>query len=108
MNTTSPTPRSKATVCSSSTCPGGASLSPRLLDGTNKMADDAILSSPSTSTRRWRHKKHFQTIVNKKRYEYGSPMQAVTPGSMEADMRRSSIKDSLKNILDNIDEPSLD
>jgi hypothetical protein len=100
--------RSKPTVYNSAAI-GASPTSPQLLGGNDsKVADDAILASPPNSTRRWRHKKHFQTIVNKKRYQYGSPMQAVTPGSMEADMRRGSIKDSLRNILDNIDGPSLD
>lgn len=70
--------------------------------------NDAMLSPPPSNTRRWRHKKHFQTIVGHKRYQLGSPTQALTPDSMEADMRRLSIRDSLQNFLDNVDHPSLD
>lgn len=69
---------------------------------------DAILSPRPSNTRRWRHKKHFQTIIGHKRYQLGSPTQALTPDSMEADMRRLSIRDSLDTILDNIDKPYLD
>jgi len=73
-----------------------------------KSLNSAMLSPPPSNTRRWRHKKHFQTIVGHKRYQLGSPTQALTPDSMEADMRRLSIRDSLQNILDNVDEPSLE
>ena len=67
-----------------------------------------VESPPPRNTRRWRHKKHFQSLVQHGRYNFNSPMQAWSPEAVEADIRRSSIRDSMKNILDNVGQPSLD
>lgn len=77
--------------------------------GTNMAPDDDLdFLTKSSGAHRWRNKKHWKTISVTKRYDDISTITPFsTPQSEESVMRRSTIRESLKGVLNSIDIPDL-
>jgi hypothetical protein len=71
------------------------------------MLNEAIVSPPPSNTRRWKNKKHWQTIAGHKRYQLATAGPVYTPEGAMASDRRVEIRDSLKRIIDAVDKPEL-
>jgi Fe2+ transport system protein B len=55
---------------------------------------------------RWKHKKHWKTVVGDRRYRLAT--QFMSPALKESKKRRNSVKDSLDNLLlSAVDNPML-